>query len=95
MVEPYSHRVANHRGNKKSWNGKIYGGREAETITYDGASVCGIEKIGTLTSRGVLLDIASLYDVDELPGGHAISYQDCENAEKTVNFLKTDASWAK
>ncbi len=63
-----------------SWNGKIYGGREAETITYDGASVCGIEKIRTLTSRGVLLDIASLHDVDELPGGHAISYQDCENA---------------
>ena len=64
-----------------SWNGKIYGNRDASTITYDGASVCGIEKISSLTSRGVLLDIASLYEVDELPGGHAISYEDCLNAE--------------
>ena len=65
-----------------SWNGKIYGNRDASTITYDGASICGIEKISSLTSRGVLLDIASLYEVDELPGGHAISYEDCLNAEK-------------
>ncbi|MBD17038.1 MAG: cyclase [Actinobacteria bacterium] len=65
-----------------SWNGKIYGGRDVSTITYDGASVCGIEKITSLTSRGVLLDIASLYGLEELPGGHAISYQDCLNAEK-------------
>ena len=65
-----------------SWNGKIYGGRDASTITYDGASVCGIEKITSLTSRGVLLDIASLYGLEELPGGHAISYHDCLNAEK-------------
>ena len=65
-----------------SWNGKIYGNRDASTITYDGASVCGIEKISSLTSRGVLLDIASVYEVDELPGGHAISYEDCLNAEK-------------
>ncbi len=65
-----------------SWNGKIYGGRDAGTITYDGASICGIEKIKTLTSRGVLLDIAALHGVDELPGGHPITFADCENAEK-------------
>ena len=65
-----------------SWNGKIYGNRDASTITYDGASVCGIEKITSLTGRGVLLDIASLHSVEELPGGHAISYEDCVNAEK-------------
>lgn len=63
-----------------SWNGKIYGGRDASTITYDGASVCGIEKIGDLTGRGVLLDIAALHEVDELPGGHAIGREDCEAA---------------
>jgi kynurenine formamidase len=66
-----------------SWNGKIYGNRDASTITYDGASVCGIEKIASLTGRGVLLDIASLHSVEELPGGHAISYEDCVNAEET------------
>lgn len=65
-----------------SWNGKIYGGRSADTITYDGASVCGIEKIGHLTSRGVLLDIAALHEVDELAGGHAISHEDCVAAEE-------------
>jgi kynurenine formamidase len=66
-----------------SWNGKIYGNRDASTITYDGASACGIEKITSLTGRGVLLDIASLHSVEELPGGHAISYEDCVNAEET------------
>jgi len=65
-----------------SWGGKIYGGRDANTITYDGASVCGIEKIGPLTSRGVLLDIAELFGVEELAGGHAITYEDCVNAEE-------------
>jgi kynurenine formamidase len=65
-----------------SWNGKIYGGRDASTITYDGASVCGIEKIGNLTSRGVLLDIAAMHGVNELAGGYAITFEDCIKAEE-------------
>lgn len=65
-----------------SWRGKVYGGRDADSITEAGASVCGIDKIGALTSRGVLLDIARLHGVDELAGGHAISYEDCVAAEE-------------
>ena len=65
-----------------SWRGKIYGGRDAHSITDAGASECGIENITSLTSRGVLLDIARLHGVDELEGGHAITHEDCVAAEE-------------
>lgn len=65
-----------------SWRGKIYGGRDASTITEAGASVCGMEKVRSLTSRGVLMDIARLHGVDELEGGHAVSYEDLVAAEE-------------
>ncbi len=65
-----------------SWRGLIYGGRDADSITDAGASVCGIEKIEHLTGRGVLMDIAALYGVDELEGGHAVSYDDLVRAEE-------------
>ena len=50
----------------------LYGGRSFANVTVDGAAECGIEAIGPLTSRGVLLDIAALHGVDELAAGHAI-----------------------
>lgn len=65
-----------------SWRGKIYGGRDADSITEAGASTCGIDKIASLTGRGVLMDIAALHGVDELEGGHAVSYEDLVAAEE-------------
>lgn len=59
-----------------SYRGKIYGGRDASTIDEHGASVCGIHKITSLTGRGVLLDIARLQGVDELPPAYAITGDD-------------------
>ena len=48
---------------------------------------CGIEAIGPLTSRGVLLDIAGLHGLDELPAGHAIGREDIEAAEARLDEL--------
>ena len=59
-----------------SWRGVIYGGRPASTITEDGASVCGIEQIGSITGRGVLLDVARHHGRDVLEPGHAIGGDD-------------------
>jgi kynurenine formamidase len=56
-----------------SYGGWIYGGRDAATITEAGASQCGIERIRSLTGRGVLLDVARLHAVDVLEPGHAIT----------------------
>jgi kynurenine formamidase len=59
-----------------SYGGKIYGGRDASTITEWGASVCGIEQITSLTGRGVLLDIARLKGVDRVEPAYAIQGDD-------------------
>ena len=64
-----------------SYDGKIYNGFPASSITADGgATKCGIEKITSITSRGVLLDIARLKGVDCLEGAYAITGDDLEAA---------------
>jgi kynurenine formamidase len=63
-----------------SYYGKIYGGRDASTITEWGASQCGIEQIRSLTGRGVLLDIARLKGLDVLEPGYAITGADLDAA---------------
>ncbi len=63
-----------------SYDGKIYGGRDAGVITEWGAAECGIERIRSLTSRGVLLDIARLKGVDFLEGAYAIGGDDLSAA---------------
>src|ERR1700730_11295167 len=63
-----------------SYSGKIYGGRDAGVITEQGATVCGIEQIRSLTGPGVLLDIARVKDVDVLGPGYAITGQDLSDA---------------
>lgn len=65
-----------------SIDGLIYGGRPSSSIGIGGASICGIEKVTSLTGRGVLMDIAGLYGVDVLEPGHAITAEDLRNAEE-------------
>src|SRR4051812_2236230 len=55
-----------------SYDGRIYNGFGADTITWAGATKCGIHKIRTLISRGVLLDVARAKGLDRLEGGYAI-----------------------
>jgi kynurenine formamidase len=59
-----------------SYNGKIYGGREASVITEWGATQCGIDQIRSLTGRGVLLDVARFKRRNRLEPAYAITGDD-------------------
>ncbi|MEU4091020.1 cyclase family protein [Streptomyces sp. NPDC026673] len=66
-----------------SHSGRIYNGRPAGSITaHGGAAHSGIEKITTLVSRGVLLDVARARGADRLPGDHAVTPDDLDAAEE-------------
>ena len=64
-----------------SYEGKLYNGYPADSVTAAGASRCGIQNVRTLVSRGVLLDVARARGVDELEGGHAVTGDDLDAAE--------------
>lgn len=63
-----------------SYQGVIYNGYPAGGITCFGASQCGIDRVGSLITRGVLLDVAASKGVDQLPGGYAITGDDLDAA---------------
>ncbi|MFE4715173.1 cyclase family protein [Streptomyces sp. NPDC056728] len=64
-----------------SHSGRIYNGRPAETITaHGGARFSGIDKAPHIVSRGVLLDVAAAKGVDRLPGDHAVTPEDLDEA---------------
>jgi kynurenine formamidase len=64
-----------------TYEGFMYNGFPAETVdATDGATRCGVEKIGPLMSRGVLLDVARAKGVDALEPGYAITADDLEAA---------------
>jgi len=52
----------------------------SETITRDGFSRLGIENVGMLMTRGVLLDIAKLKGVETLPADYEITTEDLQQA---------------
>lgn len=63
-----------------SYDGRIWNGFGASTVTAAGASRCGIHKIRSLMSRGVLLDVALALGVDQLEGGYPITAADLDAA---------------
>ena len=63
-----------------SYRGVIYNGYPADSITASGASRCGISRIRTLVSRGVLLDVARAKGVDRLEAGYRIGPEDLDAA---------------
>jgi kynurenine formamidase len=64
-----------------SYGGHIYNGFPADSVDVGGARRCGIDKVKTLASRGVLLDVARAKGVDRLDGGYAITPDDLDAAE--------------
>jgi kynurenine formamidase len=52
----------------------------AKIASRNGFAKLGVEKVGTLFSRGVLLDIAALRATDMLPAGYEISAEDLQAA---------------
>ncbi len=55
-----------------SYDGRIYNGFGAATVTGAGATRAGIHNVSRLVARGVLLDVARTLDVEHLEGGFAI-----------------------
>ncbi len=63
-----------------SAGGQLYNGFPASSITEKGAARCGIDRVGALISRGVLLDIPRARGVERLEPGHAIGAGDLDTA---------------
>lgn len=63
-----------------SYHNTIYNGYPATGVTCFGASRCGISRIRSLVSRGVLLDVARTKGVERLEGAYAITGADLDDA---------------
>jgi kynurenine formamidase len=63
-----------------SYNGRLYNGFPVDSVTDAGATKLGADKLGTIVSRGVLLDLAGAAGVDVMPGGHALTPDDLDSA---------------
>ena len=55
------------------YDDELYNGHSASRIRSYGATRCGIENVGSLVTRGVLLDIAGHLGVEHLPADHVVS----------------------
>jgi kynurenine formamidase len=66
-------------------HGKLYNGFAAETMkTHSGAQRCGIDKVGCIAGRAVLLDMVEFLGPDEMTSAHnvtAAELQACADAE--------------
>ena len=64
-----------------SYRGQIYNGFPAASITAEsGAARCGIHRVASLTTRGVLLDIAATRGVERLDAGYGVTIDDLDAA---------------
>jgi kynurenine formamidase len=64
-----------------SYGGLLYNGFPAAAVTAEaGASRCGIHRIPSLISRGVLLDVARVRGVERLAPGDAVTVDDLDAA---------------
>jgi len=61
------------------WTGdELYNGHSANYVRSYGATRCGIDKMGPLVGRGVLLDVAATKGVEVLDAGYVITASDLE-----------------
>jgi kynurenine formamidase len=63
----------------------LYNGFPQSTVRSAGASRCGIDKLGPLVARGVLLDVAARAGELGLSAEHAISAEDLQAAADAAN----------
>jgi len=59
-----------------SYDGLLYNGFPADSVDETGATRCGIDKVGPLVTRGLLLDVARLRGVERLEGAVSVGAQD-------------------
>ena len=57
-----------------------------EIATRNGMTKLGVEKVGMLMTRGIVIDVAALKGVDVLPSAHEITVADIEGALKRQNM---------
>jgi kynurenine formamidase len=69
-----------------SYDGRLYNGYPLSSISEAGASKCGVDKIKTLVSRGVLLDVARAKGVDRLEPGYSITGDDLDEAAEMAKL---------
>jgi kynurenine formamidase len=62
------------------YEGKLWNDTPDSVVTAAGASRLGIENVGALATRGVLLDIARLHGVDHFDDNYAITGDDLQAA---------------
>jgi len=67
--------------------GRLYNGFPTSAISEAGAEKLGIDKMGSIVTRGVLLDIARLKGVDVLPVGTLVTPDDLDEAAKQENVV--------
>jgi kynurenine formamidase len=69
------------------WGDSFYNCFKLEDIvTRNGFKKLGVENVGMLMSRGVLIDVAGLKGVDMLEGGYVITDQDLQQALAKQNM---------
>ena len=64
------------------YSGRLYNGVALDSIDERGAHKLGIDKVGSIVTRGVLFDVARAKGVDRLAGGTLITNDDLDEAEK-------------
>lgn len=71
----------------------MYNGFSGNDIRSDGARNGGIDRIGPVITRGVLLDFCALHGVDHLEESHLITVEEVQEAERSagVEIAEGDA----
>lgn len=62
------------------YEGRLYNGVEEGVVSERGAARLGVEHMGAVVSRGVLLDVARALGVDHFHDGHPITGEDLDRA---------------
>lgn len=73
-----------------SYKGTLYNGFPSDSITEAGAARCSSDRIRTVVTRGVLLDVARAKGVGRLEGGYAITSADLDESATNVNIEPGD-----
>jgi kynurenine formamidase len=71
------------------YDGVLYNGITDDVIDDRGASQLGVEHFGPVATRGVLLDVARVHDVEALAAGYAIGHEDLEAAARQAGVSVT------
>jgi kynurenine formamidase len=86
----YVHATTTHiDGLGHGWaDGRLYNGFPAAEVNSRGARRCGVEKMGGIVTRGVLLDVPALHGKTALEIDHEISAEEMEGAAEAAGGVE-------